>query len=141
MVSFSTRSATRMARALRCETSPARLASLSPCTTTGVMMAMNPSATSTSASVKPARRPALTAVRRGVLTLNSITHLGTVQRNPDRRIICILNGNAADAHGVIDAAIRRKINRGQPGLSLDHLAGHDAARLAVGHGRFHVVAD
>src|SRR5207247_5997168 len=53
--SFNTRSAIRAATVLRCPTSPARFAMRNPSTATGMTMAMNASAASTSASVKAAR--------------------------------------------------------------------------------------
>src|SRR5438876_11248371 len=53
--SFNTPSATRAATALRCATSPARFATRNPSTATGMTIARNASAASTSASVKAAR--------------------------------------------------------------------------------------
>src|ERR1035437_4890806 len=56
MLSFKIRSATRAATPLRTAISPARAAVVSACTATGITMAMNISAASTSASVNAAVR-------------------------------------------------------------------------------------
>src|SRR5882724_11636654 len=112
MVSFRTRSAMRAATDLRCDTSPARLAIFKPSTITGTTAAIRASATSISTSVNAARRRLPVCVcAMFVLGLNFIVQLIGRRHDPDRRIAVLLNGNAGDAQGVVDRAVRRKINR------------------------------
>src|SRR6266446_4593963 len=112
MVSFRTRSAMRTAMALRCDTSPARLAIFKPSTITGTTAAIRASATSISTSVNAAwRKLPAGGGAVFVLVLNFIVQLVGGGHDPDRRIDVILDGDAGDAQGIVDRAVRRKINR------------------------------
>src|SRR5260370_20065895 len=100
------------APALRCETSPASLAIFKPSTITGTTAAIRASATSISTSVNAARGKLPADCREVlILVLNFILQLVGGWHDPDRRIAVLLNGNAGDAQGVVDRAVRRKINR------------------------------
>src|SRR5262245_62158666 len=101
--SLSTRSAINAAAALRCPTWPARFAMRSPSTATGMTMAMNARAASTSASVN-APRARLAA---GLTGLNFIMHATGTLRDPHRVIGAFANHNPIRT-GFADEPIRRK---------------------------------
>src|SRR5262249_46473181 len=132
--SFRTRSAMRAATALRWLTWPARLATRNESTATGMTIAMNASAASTSTSVKPARArfglAALSHVRD--LISQSVCGLG----DPDRGVqagtaLVKLNGfRTRLAH----EPVRRKTD-GRQARRLLGRARADVAVLAPGRSR------
>src|SRR5690242_1489690 len=109
---FSTRMrwATRAASPLRSATEPARLAIWRPSMATGITMAMNSNAASTSASVKAARRLAACAgqllfVRVANFIGQVVGRLGQPERSPVAADEAQLLGT-----GFADGPIRQKAN-------------------------------
>src|SRR5260221_453140 len=114
-----TRSAMRAAAALRSPTSPARLATRTASTATGMTMAMNSSAASTSASVKPARARASAARHLEVVRVNFIIQAVAVGCDPYLVLAAFADD---DRFGVRFA---------------DEAVGREADRQAVRGGRSH----
>src|SRR3954462_2259422 len=106
IVSFRTRSATRIASPFRSATWPDRLATFSPCTATGTTMAMKASAARASASVKPAQ-PRLAQRVPDNVGLNFIVQLISALRDPNRFTRVLLDHNALRAR-LIDKSVRLK---------------------------------
>src|SRR5436190_16043528 len=109
--SFNTRSAIRAATALRWPTSPARFAMRSPSTATGMTIAMNASAASTSASVKAARAR-LTADHGRVACLNLIVQSVRAFRDPNRVARALAKHNLIGT-GFADESVGLKADRWQ----------------------------
>src|SRR6266568_5614922 len=138
MCSLSTRSATRAAWSLRWATSPARLAMRKPWTATGMTMAMNISAASTSASVKPALRPLLgegvavrTRARSVVSVTNFIAQSVAGLREPERHPITVQQPQGLRA-AFGQSAIGQKTNLRQ--VVVSSTGGGAAGESGVGEG-------
>src|SRR3954468_9066134 len=97
LFSFKMLSATRAASALRVPISPARLAMCSASTATGMTMAMNNIAASTSASVKAEARCLAVAIANFIVhaigRLKEPENIAVLRSNPDRRRTGFINGS------------------------------------------------
>src|SRR5688572_20850711 len=128
LASFSTRSATRAATDFRKPTCPARLAMRSPSTATGITMAINASAASTSTSVNAeAGRPYLAARDGRVVGLNFIGQAIGGLHDSNRMIIPLRQCDPFRA-GFADKTVGQKTNHWQAARD-----GHGLLPLA--HGR------